>query len=92
MPSLSIKDVPEPVAQRLRARAQRNHRSLQGELMAIIETAAYEPPGNMTRALDGSAAGDPDALLADLDAIVAGSTWGSAPLLTREAANTRATR
>ncbi len=43
MPNLSIKDVPEEIAQALRARAARNHRSLQGELMAIIEAAAKEP-------------------------------------------------
>ncbi len=43
MPNLSVKDVPEDLAERLRQRAQRNHRSLQGELMAIIEQAAYEP-------------------------------------------------
>lgn len=40
--SLSIKDVPEALAERLRQRAARNHRSLQGELMAIIEHAASE--------------------------------------------------
>lgn len=40
--NLSIKEVPEPIAERLRARAERNHRSLQGELMAIIEAAAAE--------------------------------------------------
>lgn len=38
--NLSIKDVPEDLAQRLRERAARNHRSLQGELMAIVEQAA----------------------------------------------------
>ena len=41
--NLSIKGVPEPLAERLRARAERNHRSLQGELMQIIEHAAAEP-------------------------------------------------
>lgn len=40
MPNLSIKDVPEEVAEALRQRAARNHRSLQGELMAIIAAAA----------------------------------------------------
>ncbi|MBA2676358.1 Arc family DNA-binding protein [Ramlibacter sp.] len=39
MPNLSIKDVPEDWAERLRARAASNHRSLQGELMAILEQA-----------------------------------------------------
>ena len=37
--NLSIKTVPESVVERLKLRAQRNHRSLQGELMAIIEGA-----------------------------------------------------
>ena len=41
--NLSIKGVPETLAERLRARAERNHRSLQGELMQIIEQAAAEP-------------------------------------------------
>jgi plasmid stability protein len=38
--TLSVKNVPADLARRLRARAQRNHRSLQGELMAILTTAA----------------------------------------------------
>jgi len=42
MPNLSIKDVPESVAEALRQRATRNHRSLQGELMAIVSQAAAE--------------------------------------------------
>jgi plasmid stability protein len=42
MPNLSIKDVPESIAAALRQRAARNHRSLQGELMAIVERAAAE--------------------------------------------------
>ena len=41
MPNFSIKDVPEAWAEALRQRAARNHRSLQGELMAIIEQAAH---------------------------------------------------
>lgn len=40
--NLSIKSVPRDVAERLRARAERNHRSLQGELLAIVELAASE--------------------------------------------------
>jgi antitoxin FitA len=39
--NLSIKNVPEPLAATLRARAERNHRSLQGELMAILEQAVH---------------------------------------------------
>lgn len=37
--SLSIKNVPEEVVARLRERAKKNHRSLQGELMALLENA-----------------------------------------------------
>jgi plasmid stability protein len=42
--SLSIKEVPEDLARALRARARRNHRSLQGELMDILETAVRPRP------------------------------------------------
>jgi antitoxin FitA len=35
--SLSIKDVPDEVAAALRERARANHRSVQGELMAMLE-------------------------------------------------------
>ena len=35
--NLSIKNVPEELAQRLRERARQHHRSLQGELMVILE-------------------------------------------------------
>ena len=52
--NLSIKGVPETIAVRLRLRAERNHRSLQGELMAIIEEAVEDPPSSHVgaRALD----------------------------------------
>lgn len=35
--NLSIKNVPEDVARKLRARAARHRRSLQGELISILE-------------------------------------------------------
>jgi antitoxin FitA len=41
--SLSIKNVPETVVDRLRERAKRNRRSLQGELLDVVERAAQEP-------------------------------------------------
>lgn len=41
--NLSIKSVPEDWAERLRQRAERNHRSLQGELMALVEAAVGGP-------------------------------------------------
>lgn len=37
--NLSIKNVPDEVVAELRARAKRHHRSLQGELLAILEEA-----------------------------------------------------
>jgi plasmid stability protein len=42
MPNLSIKDVPEAVAEALRRRAARNHRSLQGELLRLVTLAALD--------------------------------------------------
>jgi plasmid stability protein len=44
MPSVSIKNVPEPLLVRLRARASQHHRSLQGELLAILEAAVAPRP------------------------------------------------
>ena len=41
--TLSIKNAPDAIVSRLRERASRNHRSLQGELLAIIEEATQEP-------------------------------------------------
>ena len=41
--NLSIKNVPDEVADDLRRRARINHRSLQGELMAILEEATARP-------------------------------------------------
>lgn len=40
--NLSIKNAPDEVVRRLKVRAARHHRSLQGELMAIVETVARE--------------------------------------------------
>lgn len=40
--NLSIKNASNEVVAALKLRAQKNHRSLQGELMAIIEAAARE--------------------------------------------------
>jgi plasmid stability protein len=37
--TLSIKNAPDDVVERLRQRAESNHRSMQGELLAIIEEA-----------------------------------------------------
>lgn len=42
--SLSIKNVPDAMAAALRDRAKRHHRSIQGELMAILEAAVQPKP------------------------------------------------
>lgn len=44
MATISIKDVPDLWAEALRRRAARNHRSLQGELMAILELSLAGMP------------------------------------------------
>ena len=101
--TLTIKHVPDELAARLRALAARNHRSVQGELMHTLETLlanagaptaqAHMPTAGSERA--GLASANPgqatanDALLAELDRIVAGSHWGVAPLLNRDQANDR---
>ena len=42
MTNLSIKDVPKSMAEQLRNRASRHHRSLQGELLAMVEAALLQ--------------------------------------------------
>jgi len=44
--NLSVKNVPEDMVERLRERAQRHHRSMQGELLAILEESV--PPRGLT--------------------------------------------
>jgi plasmid stability protein len=41
--TLTVKNVPDRVAEALRERAAASHRSLQGELMAILEDAMAHP-------------------------------------------------
>jgi plasmid stability protein len=50
MPNLSIKNVPENILSQLRERASRHHRSLQGELMALLAAAVESPPRVATAA------------------------------------------
>ncbi|MCH7227995.1 FitA-like ribbon-helix-helix domain-containing protein [Haloferula sp. A504] len=42
MKSLHIREVPEETVERLKRRAARHHRSLQGELLTLLEEAARE--------------------------------------------------
>ena len=48
MANISIKNVPENIMDGLRAQAKRHHRSLQGELTAILEEAVQ--PKRLTAA------------------------------------------
>ena len=49
--NLSVKNVPDELAERLRRRASANRRSLQRELLSILEAAAGA--GGIPRAVDG---------------------------------------
>jgi len=42
--TLSIKNAPDDMVARLRERARRNHRSLQGEMLSILEQVVNAPP------------------------------------------------
>jgi plasmid stability protein len=44
MPSVHIRDLPQVIVDGLKRRAKRHHRSLQGELHAILEEAARATP------------------------------------------------
>ncbi len=74
--NLSIKNAPDDVVERLRRRAERHHRSLQGELLAIIEDAARaqpEPSAATPTAVDQQAPcpGRPSLV----DDLLAGPAW-----------------
>ncbi len=43
--NFSIKNVPDHIADRLRRRASKHHRSLQGELTAILEESVVKEQG-----------------------------------------------
>jgi plasmid stability protein len=72
--SLSIKGVPEALAERLRRRAAGNHRSLQRELLAIVEAAVQPTARAATHAPLPSAT---PLALRDTDAAVVWSASGS---------------
>jgi plasmid stability protein len=46
MVAFNVRDVPGPIAAALRERARRHGRSLQQELLSILESAAAEPVSN----------------------------------------------
>jgi plasmid stability protein len=43
MPSITVKNLPEPLYRTLKQQAQRRHRSLNGEIVATLEEAVQEP-------------------------------------------------
>jgi len=92
--NLSVKNVPQALAAKLRERAERNHRSLQGELMAILEDAASAPAAARTSTATadyaaGPVARSPASLLERLDAIAQGRGIDTTRRLTREQAHDR---
>ena len=48
--NLSVKNVPNMLVEKLRERARRHHRSLQGELMTILEEATGPTPLSLKEA------------------------------------------
>ena len=48
MPNLSIKNVPAEIVGKLRERATANHRSLQGELLALVTAAVSDSRSQVT--------------------------------------------
>jgi len=49
MRSLHVREVDESVLERLKRLAQMHHRSLQGEVRAILENASRQAPGGNSR-------------------------------------------
>jgi plasmid stability protein len=94
--NLSIKNVPDALAAKLRERAEHNHRSLQGELMALLESALSDP--NVARASAGGPGYDVGAvstpaggLMERLAAIAGDRGIDTTKRLTREQAHDRKT-
>ena len=44
MPTLTVRDIPAPVYERLRERAGANHRSMSGEIVTLLEHALLPQP------------------------------------------------
>ena len=92
--NLSVKNVPEALAAKLRERAARNHRSLQGELMAILEAATSDPQVGRANAAGATYDAGPairaaDSLLDRLMAIAGDRGIDTTKRLTRDQAHDR---
>ncbi len=57
MPTLTVRNIPEPVYQRLLERADRHHRSMSNEIVTLLEQALLPQPV------------DVDALIAEAEAV-----------------------
>lgn len=82
MPNISVKDVPVQWADALRQRAARNHRSLQGELMAIIEQAVREQTTS-NAALSGATRDGLPSMTGDHRSTVVGTDRFGHPIIRR---------
>ena len=51
MHTITLEDVPEEVYQRVLQRAERNHRSVSGEIISCVEAALGEEPPNVDEIL-----------------------------------------
>jgi plasmid stability protein len=89
--TLTIKQVPDELAARLRTLAARNHRSLQGELMRTLEALVSDAvEASPTFRSDTSTATATDDLMERLLAITGGQGIDTTQLLTREQIHDRA--
>jgi plasmid stability protein len=52
MKGLLVRNLDEGILERLKRRARARHRSLQGEIHAILAAAANDPPGDLEQPLD----------------------------------------
>ena len=52
MVTVTIKNIPEQVYERIKAQAKKNHRSINGEIISILEQAISLPPIDVQATLE----------------------------------------
>jgi plasmid stability protein len=52
MVAITIKNIPVQIYEQIKARATRNHRSIKGEILSILEQAASLPPIDVQATLE----------------------------------------
>lgn len=52
MVTITIKNIPQPIYERIKAQARANHRSLNGEILSILEQAVALPPIDVQATLE----------------------------------------